>query len=31
MLTEAPNNPKRNKVKMSEIMFETFNVCGLYI
>lgn len=31
MLTEAPNNPKRNKEKIGEIMFETFNACGLYI
>ena len=31
MLTEAPLNPKRNKEKMAEIMFECFNVPGLYI
>ena len=31
MLTEAPMNPKHNREKMAEIMFETFNVQGLYI
>ena len=31
MLTEAIMNPKENKEKMAQIMFETFNVPGLYI
>ena len=31
MLTEAPMNPKVNREKMAEIMFESFNVPGLYI
>jgi len=31
MLTEASLNPKENKEKMAQIMFETFKVSGLYI
>lgn len=31
ILTEAPMNPPENREQMAEIMFETFNVKGLYI
>ena len=29
MIIESPNNPKQNREKIAEIMFETFNVPGL--
>lgn len=31
MLTEAPQNPKANREKMTSLMFETFQVQGLYV
>ena len=30
-MTEPPKNPKENREKMSQIIFETFNAPGLYI